>query len=123
VTTWGALDAVFSPLEGLPGFVHYTVEDGLGVFRREQLLTYFAGRHRKHERMRLVSVDMERTNLPGGVAIGFLLERRADDRRVDLFREKGEIDCVRGQISVWSMGGSRLAQEGMSTPCSITRDG
>jgi hypothetical protein len=89
----------------------YSVSDGrrrhFVTYSRHGLPSYFARRHRRGERLRLLEVDVSYARGLGHVA--YLIERRADDlRRLGIMHTraigKGALNCETGQIVVWSMG-------------------
>jgi hypothetical protein len=89
----------------------YSVTDGrrrhFVTYSRHGLPEYFARRHRRGERLRLLEVDVSYARGLGHVA--YLIERRADDlRHLGIMHTraigKGALNCETGQIVVWSMG-------------------
>ena len=74
---------------------------------RSALARYFARRHRRGERLRLLELDVSFANGLGHIA--YRLDRRADDLRrlgvrMAIALGKGAVDCESGEIVVWSMG-------------------
>jgi hypothetical protein len=98
-------------------FRWYSATDGkrhVALYDLKDLFPYFARRHRQGEQMRLLSVDMGPSSRAKAVGIGYALQREADDLPAALgafAHGKGEIDCVRKRIYVWSM-----AQDGLQEP-------
>lgn len=73
----------------------------------KDLFPYFARRHLQGERLRLLSVDVGPSSRREAVGIGYALRREANDLPPNLSpyaHGKGEIDCRRQRIYVWSMG-------------------
>jgi hypothetical protein len=74
---------------------------------QSELARYFAGRHRRGERVRLLEVAV---GVAGGLGhIEFRVDRRADDLRrlgirTTVAYGKGALRCGDGTIVVWSMG-------------------
>jgi hypothetical protein len=99
----------------------YSVSEGrrrhFVTTERGALAGYFARRHRRGERLRLLQLDVSFANGLGQVA--YLLDRRADDLRrlgvrTTIAVGKGAVDCDTGEIVVWSTGmpvGTRGARE------------
>jgi len=87
-------------------------EDGFAAYTRDELPPYWAQRHAQHERLQLRQLEDGGRDWTGGVGIGFTLTRQADDLSAHTVIGKGEIDCARGTIFVWSMG----PQEQPATP-------
>jgi hypothetical protein len=89
----------------------YSVSDGRGrhfvTYSRSGLPEYFARRHRRGERLRLLEVDVSYARGLGHMA--YRVERRAGDlARLGIVGTtavgKGALDCETGKIVVWSMG-------------------
>jgi hypothetical protein len=83
---------------------HFVTYDPAGLRR------YLAHRQAQHERMFLLAVDVgEQSGPPHPEAgIAYVVRRAADDLHKvgvadGLALGKGEVDCVSGRISVWSM--------------------
>jgi hypothetical protein len=76
------------------------------AYNRKTLVKYFRSRHRKHERLQLLSFRY--TGWFDGFAhFEYELLRRADDMRAPRPRTyvgKGAMSCWAGKLSVWSMG-------------------
>jgi hypothetical protein len=87
----------------------YSVADGRrSHFRTDShrgLPEYFARRHRRGERLRLLRLKVTYGNGLGH--IGFRLARHADDLRGTIAVGKGAVSCDTGRIVVWSMGTPR----------------
>jgi hypothetical protein len=90
----------------------YTVTDAKGsvtVSTRDDLLTYFADRHKHHERLRLLKIRVSGPSWHGGGDIVFLLTRQADDLdggsqgQPILANGKGAMFCKEQAIFVWAM--------------------
>ena len=90
----------------------YTVTDakgGMTVSTRDDLLTYFADRHKHHERLRLLKIRVSGPSWHGGADIVFLLTRQADDfdggsqGQAVLANGKGAMFCKERAIFVWAM--------------------
>ena len=68
---------------------------------QQQLLAYFAERHRLGETARLVSLDVGYS--AGRAQFGLSIARQAAD--VDgVAAGKGELDCSSGRIAIWNIG-------------------
>src|SRR5260370_4458449 len=89
----------------------YTVTDANGsmtVSTRDDLLTYFADRHKHHERLRLLKIRVSGPSWHGGSDIVFLLTRQADDldggsqSQPILVNGKGAMFCKERAIFVWA---------------------
>ena len=113
-----ALDRFFAPAgEGRTDFKWFSSGDGgrrRAVYERSLLLDHFSERRHHGETMRLVSLDLG----PGRaneVGVSYVLIRQADDITGRFTRGKGQIDCDRGRIFVWSMGAS--FDDGSPTTC------
>ena len=78
----------------------------VAAYNRKTLLKYFGTRHKKHERLQLLSFQYNgRSN--GYAHFQYELLRRADDMRAPRPRTyvgKGAMSCWAGRLSVWSMG-------------------
>ena len=75
------------------------------AYNRDDLMAYFAARHRQHERLALVSLDVSFTNTRLG-GFTFVATRNSDDGLpATRYIGKGEIQCTTVPISltVWSM--------------------
>jgi hypothetical protein len=106
------LDAAFAPS---PEFVWYSVappkgRSGVGSRNRSTLLTYFRARHKRHEKLSILTfrhVSTQRRD--GGFVANFNgdLYRRADDLRPGRRHYKGALKCSEGtqQLIVISIGG------------------
>jgi hypothetical protein len=90
----------------------YTVTDAKGsttLSNRDDLLRYFADRHKHHERYRLLKIRVSGPGWHGGGDIVFLLTRQADDLdggssgQPILADGKGAINCKERAIFVWAM--------------------
>jgi hypothetical protein len=87
----------------------YSVTEPKGNFvayNQEDLVKYFQGRHAHHERLQLLSIDVEGPSWHGGVDITYILTRKADDlgAQGQSIRGKGAVNCKNRTIFVWSMG-------------------
>jgi hypothetical protein len=72
---------------------------------RSTLMTYFAARHRQHERLVLSSVEVTYTT-PGQGGFWFVLTRSADDGLPPTnYNGKGEVQCATrpSSVTVWAM--------------------
>lgn len=71
---------------------------------RSTLIPYFAARHRAHERLELISVNVSYA-LPGDAGFWFVLTRSADDLQPTRYNGKGGIQCgvMPASIAVWAM--------------------
>jgi hypothetical protein len=92
-----------------PDLLWYSVTESnrnFVAYHEEDLLKYFEGRHANHERLQLVSIDVEGPSWHGGVDIVYTLTRQADDLGIQgqSVRGKGAVNCERRTIFVWSMG-------------------
>lgn len=87
------------------------------AYEQHRLLDYFGERHKQHERLGLVMVDVAGPSGHGGVDISYVVTRHADDLEtviggtVDYAEGKGAINCKTGKIFVWSMAQSTSAPE------------
>lgn len=101
--------------------------DGGGAFgteRREDLLGYFAGRHRHGERLQLLQVSVGIGARQGTADVTYLVARGADDletvladaRRVGsgafLYFGKGVVDCREQKILAWNMDAEERPEQG-----------
>jgi hypothetical protein len=95
-----------------PSLSWYVVTDAKGsmsVSKRDDLLTYFADRHKHHERLRLLKIRVSGPSWHGGGDIVFLLTRQADDldggsqAEPILANGKGAMWCKEQAIFVWAM--------------------
>ncbi len=128
------LDRLFAPAgEGRSDFKWYSLGEGdrgsswqrqLAIYERRELMDYFRERHRHADTMRLVSLDIG----PGRgseVGLSYVLIRQAGDIPADLggplrlARGKGQIDCARRQINVWSMAMSFDENGSPQTTCPV----
>jgi hypothetical protein len=121
-----ALDRIFAiadqpgrPIEpaGLQ-FRWYSVTEGRmgetawrhrAIYDRADLFEYFRERHRQHELLELVAVDVGLDSVSGGGGVAYTIRREADDLPSWLgrfARGKGGIDCASQRIYLWSMGQS-----------------
>jgi hypothetical protein len=71
---------------------------------RTELLTYFAERHRQHERLHLLTLNVSGLSWHGGIDLTFTLTRAADDLPERRVEGKGAINCDNHTIFVWNMG-------------------
>jgi hypothetical protein len=110
------LDAVFARDDGdgdagTPSFQWYSIGPpgarfGAAAENRATLVRYFLARHRRGERLRLVSLHLG-ANAYGYFHLTFHLYRRARDLpRPGVFEGKGAAICAgpRARIAVWSVG-------------------
>lgn len=86
-----------------------------GTVRREQLLRYFAGRHVRGERLRLLQIEVRPSGREGAADVAYLVARSADDLGSTLgdapklepgaylYVGKGVIDCGTRRILAWNM--------------------
>lgn len=82
----------------------------LNLYTREALLAYFAERHARHERLRIVDLVVNRAaSGPGIAAINSRIARAADDLPEISFPGKGGMGCAHSAIFRWSRGGAPLA--------------
>jgi len=98
----------------------YTVTDAKGsmtVSTRDDLMGYFADRHKHHERLGLLKIRVSGPSWHGGGDIVFLLTRQADDLdggthgQPILATGKGAMFCKEPAIFVWAMAtGSGFAE-------------
>jgi hypothetical protein len=75
------------------------------AYNRDNLIAYFAARHRQHERLALISLDVSYTTTRDG-GFWFRLTRSADDGLPPTrYNGKGGVQCATKPISliVWSM--------------------
>jgi hypothetical protein len=89
--------------------VWYSVTEPNGNFvayNQDDLLKYFEGRHARHERLQLVSIDVHGPSWHGGVDIVYRLTGQADDlgQQGQSLSGKGAVNCNHRTIFVWSMG-------------------
>jgi len=118
------LDRLFAPAgEGRTDFKWFSSEEGgrrPAIYERSLLLDHFRERLRHAETMRLVSLDIGPGFIGQGraseVGLSYVLIRQADDITARFTRGKGQIDCGRRQIFVWSMGAS-LDDGSLPTTC------
>jgi hypothetical protein len=96
---------------GTPSFQWYSTSKpgdraGREAADRSTLIRYFAARHRRGERLRLVYMSTG-GNANGYFHFAFQIHRRARDmRRPGVFEGKGAAICSRfgAQLAVWSVG-------------------
>ncbi len=106
------------------------IEDGFVTYDQDQLLRYFAERHRQGERLGLIKVSSTQAGLLGeesNVGIVYVLTRDAEDLDPGLGGPdriaigKGAINCENRRIFVWSMemraGENRTAREAAGWLC------
>jgi hypothetical protein len=118
--TSGKLDALWAQDDhdgdaGTPSFQWYSTGKpgarfGPDAEDRSTLISYFRARHRRGERLRLVSMSRG-GNANGYFHFGFHIRRRARDmRHPGVFEGKGAAICssAGAQLAVWSIG-PRLA--------------
>jgi hypothetical protein len=79
-----------------PGGTFFVLSGG-----QQELLAYFAERHRHGEVARLQQLDVGYSG--GRAQFGFLLSREADDVK-GVAPGKGELDCETHRIEVWNVG-------------------
>ncbi|QIN84522.1 hypothetical protein GBA63_19140 [Rubrobacter tropicus] len=104
-----------------------TGEHGRGAFganRREELLRYFADRHRDGERLRLFQVGVTASGREDTAEVTYLVARSADDlgpvladaRRAEsggfLYFGKAVIDCETRKILAWNMDAEERSDQG-----------
>ena len=72
---------------------------------RDNLIAYFAGRHRQHEHLVLNSLDITFTNASKGGFWGHLTRSADDGLPPTRYSSKGEVQCatVPGSLTVWAM--------------------
>ncbi len=112
-----AIARIFSPEAGPAGVSPqgwYSVTDhppGEGrrhfvAYSQGRLLAYFQERHGRHERLRLLRLQVSGGSWHGGADVVYTLRRGADDLGDEerTFEGKGAINCARRQVFVWSMG-------------------
>jgi hypothetical protein len=79
----------------------------VGFFRsggQEQLLEYFAQRHRQHETLELTALHIQ--YMPSGEAgLAPKMNQRSDDLTARVITAKGTFDCADGAIIAWNQGG------------------
>jgi len=93
------------PYADQPGFQWYSVTDLNGHFVTydpAELPAYFAARHRHHEHLALLRLEVAASWHPG-VDIVYRLTREADDLPPHEMSGKGAVDCAEETIFVWSM--------------------
>ena len=83
---------------------HFVARDRRSLFR------LFRARHRRHERLRLVMVDVAPGWVRGAVGLSFVIVRTADDLRLAPGEEafalgKAGMNCSPKGIHLWSMSG------------------
>jgi hypothetical protein len=97
----------------------------IGQGARDILAAYFTKRHRHHEKLRLVELDLEITHRDtrDTADFGYTLVRTADDlpARDKYTPGKGVVDCATGKIMVWSLGHPRAARTSRPCPQPISR--
>lgn len=117
-----AAEGIGPPLYGVG-----TGGDGRGAFgtdRREELLRYFASRHRHGERLQLLQVSVGIGGRRSTADLTYLVARGADDletvladaRRVGsgalLYFGKGVVDCRAQKILAWNMDAEERPAQG-----------
>jgi hypothetical protein len=91
------------------------------VYDRPELLDYFAERHRRHERMRLLALEVRPSRTPGAVGFSFVVRREANDLperlggRQRIAHGKAGVFCPEREIYLWSMA-MNLAEPGQDYP-------
>lgn len=89
-----------------PGFIAWS---------RKDLLPYLAERHAKHERLRLLQIQVA-GSLDGVVNMGFDVARQADDIPAHVAGGKGALDCGARTIVVWNLGDRESLQDFINPP-------
>ncbi len=113
-----------------PGkFQWYSIGSGPGnpiagfvAWTREELLPDLAERHARHERFRLLQIEVAGSWHPG-VDVVYDIERRADDVPVHVAGGKGALDCENRTIFVWSMGDAEVLPDFVHPPPTPTCPG
>ena len=93
-----------------PGFQWYSVTDASAHFVAydpADLPAHFAARAARHERFRLVEIEVA-SGWHGGVDVAFDLVREAEDFPRREVGGKGAIACERQEIIVWSLGDAEV---------------
>ncbi len=106
------------------------IEDGFVTYDQDELLRYFAERHRQRERLELIEVSSTQAGLLGeknNVGIVYVLTRDAEVLEPGLGGQariafgKGAINCENRQIFAWSMemrvGETRSEREAAAGLC------
>jgi len=100
----------YYPIPGLYGVSEDRGSRGFGTQSRDELLRYFAERHKQGERLQLLKVDVGKGWESGTANITFVITRKAGDLKPGLggpdrvAMGKGGIDCKKQRIVVWQMG-------------------
>ena len=82
---------------------------GFSTYDRNELLKYFPKRHKHHERLRLLEVDVGKSWRHDGAAFVSNITRKADDIKPGLGGPKniaivkGEINCRLQRFVIWNM--------------------
>lgn len=87
------------------GFQWYSVTDQSGnyvTYDPAELPAYFAGRHKQHERLQLLALEVAASWHPG-VDLVFRVSRVADDLPLHEMNGKGAMSCDDHTIFAWSM--------------------
>lgn len=90
-------------------------DPGFVAFSREALLPLLAARHARHERLRLLQLEVA-GSWHGGVDMVFDVERRADDVPTHVAGGKGALDCEGRTVMVWSLGDREVLTDFVSPP-------
>jgi len=96
-----------------PQFVWYATDApgqrlNAEAYDRENLIAYFAARHRQHEHLVLNSLDVTLTNASRGGLWAHLTRSADDGLPPTRYVSKGEIQCstMPSSLTVWAMGRS-----------------
>ena len=96
-----------------PQFVWYATDApgqrlNAEAYDRENLMAYFAARHRQHEHLVLNSLDVTFTNASRGGLWAHLTRSADDGMPPTRYVSKGEIQCstMPSSLTVWAMGRS-----------------
>ena len=96
-----------------PQFVWYATDApgqrlNAEAYDRENLIAYFAARHRQHEHLVLNSLDVTFTNASRGGVWAHLTRSADDGLPPTRYVSKGEIQCstMPSSLTVWAMGRS-----------------
>lgn len=98
-----------APIPGLYGVSEDRGSRGFDTQSRDELLRYFAERHKQGERLQLLKVDVGKGWESGTANITFVITRKAGDLKPGLgspdrvAKGKGGIDCGKQRIVVWQM--------------------
>jgi len=78
------------------------------AYDRENLMAYFAARHRQHEDLALKSLDVTFANARTGGFWAYLTRTADDGLPPTRYSTKGEVQCstVPSSLTVWAMGRS-----------------